>query len=77
MSLDVSTLDKARRTEVRVNGEVVEHVWYGAANGVPIVMVTSDLDAEFWVSPILNMREQGVSLVDSSGQMVINQRRLR
>jgi hypothetical protein len=77
MALDVSLLDKATSTEVRVNGELMARIWYGEANGTRVKWMTKDIDSEFWVSPILNMRQKGVALVDHSGQMVTNERRDR
>lgn len=74
MGMDVSTLDRAESTEVRVNGEVVRKIWHAKAHGVYLSYRTEDLTAEYWVASILTMRQKGVALVDSSGQMVKNER---
>lgn len=57
-----------------MNGTTTIKVWYAEAHDLKISYQTLDLDAEYWVSPIFNMREKGVSLIDSSGQMVKNRR---
>jgi hypothetical protein len=75
--LDVSQLAKAEHTEVRMNGQVSMNIWHAEANDCHVSYQTLDLEAEYWVSPILTMREQGVALIDNSGQMVKNSRRLR
>lgn len=72
MALDVTVLEFAE-----VRGDSGYNLWTAEANGCKVSLVTSDLEALFYVSPIWNMRQQGVSLVDSSGQMVANERRDR
>ena len=73
MALDVNTLAKAHREYSTEHGTK----WVGLAHGVQVSYVSLDPTAEFWVSPIWTMREKGVALVDSSGQMVANNRRDR
>lgn len=77
MALTVSDLELAEWNEVRVRGRLIRKVWHGEAHGVTVSYQTLDLEAEFWVSPIWNMRQKGVALVDSSGRMVKNERRDR
>jgi hypothetical protein len=70
--LDVSQLEKAEFKEVATYGGVqpTQKVWRAKANGEVATLTTEDLEAEFYVSPILTMRTIGVALVDSSGSMV-------
>jgi len=75
--IDVGTLARAEFTEVRANGTVIRKTWHAEAHGVELVFTTPDLDSEYWVSPIKTMREKGVALIDSSGQMIVNERRDR
>lgn len=77
MAIDVNTLKLAEHNQVRMNGSVTMHIWQAEAYGVRISYQTLDLDAKFWVSPILTMRQEGVALVDCTGQMVKNERRSR
>lgn len=75
--LDVNRLNKASVVRVRRNGEVIQHVWHARSHGVEVIYKTADIEARYWVSPIWNMREKGVALIDSSGQMVKCERRDR
>lgn len=77
MSLDVTELELADSNEIRMNGIITMRIWHGEAHGVHVSYRTLDLEAEFWVSPIWNMRQKGVALVDLSGQMVKHERRDR
>lgn len=77
MSLDITKLVSAECREVRVNGVVTMHIWHGRAYGEYVRFQTPDLEARYWVSTILTMREQGVALVDATGQMVAHSRRDR
>jgi hypothetical protein len=75
--LDVSQLAEAEWSEVRSNGVEYMRIWYAEAHGVELTHHERDLEAQYWVSPIWNMREKGVALIDSSGQMVKCERRDR
>jgi hypothetical protein len=55
---------------------VVAH-WSGQSHGVTVEYETTNVEATFYVSPIWNMREKGVALVDETGQMVVNRRENR
>jgi hypothetical protein len=74
--LDVNTLDKAIPSH-QLGGEHPYVVWTGEAHGIAVAYLCYDLEAEFWVSPIWNMRQKGVALVDKTGAMVKNERRDR
>ena len=65
--LDVSQLEKAEFVGTR-GGQA--KTWIARANDESATITTEDLEAEFYVSPILTMRTIGVALVDSSGAMV-------
>lgn len=77
MALDVNELDEADVTYVQMNDNVGMNVWSAEAWGVAISYQELDLTAKYWVSPIWNMRQRGVALVDASGQMVKCERRDR
>jgi hypothetical protein len=77
MALDVNTLEKAWARTVELDQGVVSITWTAEAHGVTIEYVSYDLEAVFYVSPIWNMRQKGVSLVDEQGVMVKNERRDR
>lgn len=68
--LNISHLAKADCNEVRTNSVVTMKIWHAEAHGMRVSFQTFDLIAEFWVSPIWNMREKGVALIDSGGHMV-------
>ena len=76
--LDVNQLEPAEYEEVATLGYgTVRKVWIARANDQVATLTTEDLDAEFYVSPILTMRTIGVALVDSSGSMVTHSVRSR
>jgi hypothetical protein len=79
MSLDVSQLSLAHRQDCEPDDfcSYAYVRWSGEAHGVIVFHYTEDLTAKFWVSPIWNMRQKGVALVDSSGRMVKNERKDR
>jgi hypothetical protein len=77
VALDIASLPEAEVREVRMDGQVTMHVWHAEAHGVHVSYQTADLTEKFWVSPIRTMREKGVALIDSSGQMVKHERKDR
>lgn len=77
MALDVSTLDQGYVSYSITDDGVTYAIWTAEAHGVRIGYETFDVDALFYVSPIWNMRQKGVSLVDQHGVMVKNERRDR
>lgn len=78
MAVDVNGLRKAYvALGYHAPDQTFPNVWTGEAHGVTVTYETEDFEAEYWVSPILNMRQKGVALVDSAGQMVKCERRDR
>jgi hypothetical protein len=76
--LDVSQLEKAEYEEIGTLGKgTLRKMWVAKANGAIATCTTKDLEAEFYVSPILTMRTIGVALVDSTGAMVDHNTRTR
>jgi hypothetical protein len=72
--LDVSTLAKATPRHEYPDYGPDFVVWTGEAHGCVAQFLTYDTEAEFFVSPIWNMRQKGVALVDEHGTMVANER---
>lgn len=72
--IDVSTLSKASSRFMYPEYSAGYVVWTGEAHGCVATFTTYDTEAEFFVSPIWNMRQKGVALVDEHGTMVANER---
>lgn len=78
VSVDISELQYADYEVFEDGaGEYVATVFYAEAHGVRVSYRVEDPDLDLWISPIWTMREKGVALVDSSGQMVKCERRDR
>jgi hypothetical protein len=51
--------------------------WSATAYGVTVTFTTTDPDLTLYASPIYNMRQVGIALVDETGTMRVNNRRDR
>lgn len=59
------------------HGDIIRRTWSATAHGVTVYHTTEDLDLTLYASPIYNMREVGIALVDETGTMRVNKRRDR
>lgn len=59
------------------HGKIIKTVWSATAYGVVVTLTTTDPDLTLYASPIYNMREVGIALVDETGTMRVNKRRDR
>jgi len=77
MALKTEGLAKASYSVINSGPAPVYTVWTAEAHGIAVCYISYDPEAEYWVSPIWNMRQKGVALVDSGGNMVKHERKDR